>query len=274
MKLLPGDFPQEVLPQPLDQTQATSSQSSLRSLSMEKNADYPPFLLNMLHVTSSYPPFSNQQAPNQTPSSSTMRSEDPLQQALNQIRSNQLIPSREHEEAAMTRAIIEAISSSSSSIQSPRPVSAFKRYQTYLGSIKRVQNSQNLNRRSLAFFRNLSKARAQQEQQMVHTTRPTSNQLHHMISERKRREKLNDSFQALRSLLPPGSKVCIYIQLMFLHNVNMIFIYRPLHQLVDPKISNKTPLPCQADSMKLLRWQVLDNERNLVKLLRWQILTT
>jgi hypothetical protein len=34
-----------------------------------------------------------------------------------------------------------------------------------------------------------------------------SGQLYHMMSERKRREKLNDSFQALRSLLPPCSKV-------------------------------------------------------------------
>nr|CAD1843134.1 unnamed protein product [Ananas comosus var. bracteatus] len=36
--------------------------------------------------------------------------------------------------------------------------------------------------------------------------RPTSNQLHHMISERRRREKINESFHALRMLLPPGSK--------------------------------------------------------------------
>lgn len=50
---------------------------------------------------------------------------------------------------------------------------------------------------------------------------PTATQLHHMISERKRREKLNDSFQALRSLLPPGTKVCaiifFYIFFVFLY---------------------------------------------------------
>ncbi|KAG8051564.1 hypothetical protein GUJ93_ZPchr0001g30684 [Zizania palustris] len=34
-----------------------------------------------------------------------------------------------------------------------------------------------------------------------------STQLYHMMSERKRREKLNDSFHTLRSLLPPCSKV-------------------------------------------------------------------
>ncbi|URE45626.1 hypothetical protein MUK42_01693 [Musa troglodytarum] len=36
--------------------------------------------------------------------------------------------------------------------------------------------------------------------------RPTSNQLHHIISERRRRKKINDCFHALRLLLPPGSK--------------------------------------------------------------------
>ncbi|KAI3827155.1 hypothetical protein L1987_01225 [Smallanthus sonchifolius] len=218
-KLFPGDFSQEVLPQPLDQSRASSSSSSLRSLSMEKGVDYPPFLFNMLQTSSHMAeisgfqePFSNHQAPNQTPSSSTMRSEDPLQQALSQIRATHLIPSREHEEAAMTRAILAAISSSppppSSShlLQAPKAASAFKRYQTYLGPTKRAQNRQNLNIRSLSFFRNLREDRAKQEDRIVHTTRPTTNQLHHMISERKRREKLNDSFQALRSLLPPGSK--------------------------------------------------------------------
>ncbi|KAI3805689.1 hypothetical protein L1987_28279 [Smallanthus sonchifolius] len=219
-KLFPGDFPQEVLTQPLDQTRPSSSSSSLRSLSMENNVDYPPFLFNMLQTTSYMPeiygfkePYLEQQAPNQTPSSSTMRPEDQdLEQTLIQIRTNQSIPSREHEEAEMTRAILAAISSTSSppfsshQHQAPRVASAFNRYRTHLGPTKRVQNRQNLNRRSLSFFRNLNEARAQQEYQMVHTTRPTSNQLHHMMSERKRREKLNESFQALRSVLPPGSK--------------------------------------------------------------------
>nr|XP_018674723.1 PREDICTED: putative transcription factor bHLH041 [Musa acuminata subsp. malaccensis] len=36
--------------------------------------------------------------------------------------------------------------------------------------------------------------------------RPTSNQLYHIISERRRRKKINDYFHALRVLLPPGSK--------------------------------------------------------------------
>jgi hypothetical protein len=36
---------------------------------------------------------------------------------------------------------------------------------------------------------------------------PSVNQLQHMFSERKRREKLNDSFHALKAVLPPGAKV-------------------------------------------------------------------
>jgi hypothetical protein len=43
-------------------------------------------------------------------------------------------------------------------------------------------------------------AAAQQQQH-------TSSQLHHMFSERRRRERLNESFQTLRALLPPGTKV-------------------------------------------------------------------
>lgn len=41
---------------------------------------------------------------------------------------------------------------------------------------------------------------------------PSGNQLQHVISERKRREKLNGSFHALKTVLPPGSKVytCAY----------------------------------------------------------------
>lgn len=40
---------------------------------------------------------------------------------------------------------------------------------------------------------------------------PTSSQLNHVISERRRRERLNESFEALRGLLPAGSKVHILL---------------------------------------------------------------
>ncbi|KAK9073699.1 hypothetical protein SSX86_006293 [Deinandra increscens subsp. villosa] len=222
-KLIPGDFPQEVLlARPLDQARASSSPSSLRSLSMENNLDCPHFLFNTLQTSSRMPdiygfkePISYQQATNQIPSTSTMRSEDPLQEVLLKIRTNHLIPSREDEEAVMTRAILAVISSSSSHsppsssshLRAPQASStAFKKYQTYFGPKTQVQNLKNINRISLSFFRNLSEARTQQQNRSGYTNLPTSNQLHHMISERKRREKLNESFQDLRSLLPPDSK--------------------------------------------------------------------
>jgi len=54
-----------------------------------------------------------------------------------------------------------------------------------------------------------STAMAQRSQEEEEDQPPalTSSQLNHMISERRRRERLNESFEALRGLLPPGSKV-------------------------------------------------------------------
>ncbi|KAM0921081.1 hypothetical protein ACQ4PT_007001 [Festuca glaucescens] len=46
----------------------------------------------------------------------------------------------------------------------------------------------------------------QQQQEQMSAAESSGNQLQHMISERKRREKLNDSFHALKTVLPPGSK--------------------------------------------------------------------
>lgn len=66
---------------------------------------------------------------------------------------------------------------------------------------------QNMLKRSLSFLRSINAMRSQsQEHNMQTSCRTSSTQLHHMISERRRREKLNESFQALRSLLPPGTK--------------------------------------------------------------------
>nr|GLL20675.1 putative transcription factor bHLH041 isoform X2 [Ipomoea trifida] len=72
-----------------------------------------------------------------------------------------------------------------------------------VGARAMIMKKQTVLKRSFEFFRNLSLMR---RQELVRTTRPTITQVHHMISERKRREKLNESFQHLRSLLPPGTK--------------------------------------------------------------------
>ncbi|GER51432.1 basic helix-loop-helix (bHLH) DNA-binding family protein [Striga asiatica] len=67
-----------------------------------------------------------------------------------------------------------------------------------------ISAKQNMFKRAILFFRNLN-MRKRNELQAIQG-RPTTAQMHHMISERRRREKLNESFQVLRSLLPSGTK--------------------------------------------------------------------
>ncbi|XAR53445.1 hypothetical protein NMG60_11021999 [Bertholletia excelsa] len=196
----PEDFsrqerPRE-LPLPGDQNRPSSSSSSLRSLSMD-SPEQSPFLFNI-------------------PSTSYLSesSISPLHQALQTLGQiqNPPFPTSESEVSAITKAIFAAISSPSSSSSQPpnfplsQRSSAFKRYGSSLPpsvpGTTRVRR-QNMTKRAITFLRNL---RLIMTRERVQGTIPTTTQLHHMIAERKRREKLNESFQALRSLLPPGSK--------------------------------------------------------------------
>ncbi|XP_006357705.1 putative transcription factor bHLH041 [Solanum tuberosum] len=147
-------------------------------------------------------------------------------QTLTQLRGSIQFPGVETEDAALTRAYLAVMtspSSSSSSHQSRENINvptdyhyqkatAFRRFRPGLGRPSNVQigtsrtiRRENMLRRSITFFRNLNMMR-RQEQIQANQRAPTSTQVHHMISERRRREKLNDSFQLLRSLLPPGTK--------------------------------------------------------------------
>ncbi|KAK9715733.1 hypothetical protein RND81_06G185900 [Saponaria officinalis] len=131
------------------------------------------------------------------------------------------LPTPDTTDAALTRAYLAILSSTNGAQQSSvspyvdnqvshRRPSAFKSY-TYgsnLGgsSIRRPNMTrQNLFKRAIVYYRELSYRRVQ-EHASAPGSRPTSTQLHHMISERRRREKINESFQALRSLLPQGTK--------------------------------------------------------------------
>jgi len=53
------------------------------------------------------------------------------------------------------------------------------------------------------------------------------NQQQHVLSERKRREKLNDSFKALRTVLPPASKVLIGHSIHPLSPASTYLVIRP-----------------------------------------------
>jgi len=156
-----------------------------------------------------------QQIPTPSPHQAAMQEYARLQ--------NIQLPNPETEAAAITRAIFNVLTSPSSSSSSQQPhtnlpyshqvvskFSAFKRYASPLGprttQVRANLGQQSMMKRSFAFFKSLNYMRVSAR---IQASRPTTTQLHHMISERKRREKLNESFQALRSLLPPGTKVTI-----------------------------------------------------------------
>lgn len=177
--------------------------------------------------------------------SSTSTSSSPHQQsmqAFSRIRGNIQLPAPEIEDAEITRAILAVLTSPSPSITShqlvppalnndpapssshhhgllnPKPSSAFKNYSSSplaprtqtKGAANLVVRKQTMVKRSISFLRSLNLLRIS-DQGMQTATRPTTSQLHHMISERKRREKLNESFHSLKSLLPPGTKVRIFV---------------------------------------------------------------
>ncbi|KAL8463966.1 hypothetical protein ACS0TY_033779 [Phlomoides rotata] len=181
----------------------SSSSSSLHSLSVD-SPEYPPRSYLSSFV----------QEPIQQPLDA--------KQPLSQIRSVQL-PTIESEDAAMTKAILAVLSSPSNSSSSapqnlpppppppPPPISnrsttAFTRYGASSSGVRGIPPVQRQNKfkRAVLFFRNLNMRRRQELE--VQENRPSVTQLHHMISERRRREKLNQSFHILRSLLPLGSK--------------------------------------------------------------------
>nr|XP_016506510.1 PREDICTED: putative transcription factor bHLH041 [Nicotiana tabacum] len=211
---------------PIDQNRASSSSS----FSIDSPGEYSSLLFNV----ASTPPYVPEPPRTDTFSDQTIRPIPPVSatampyqqaiQTLNQIQGIQL-PTLETADAALTRAYLAVMtspSSSSSSRQSrenlptdynqiaTQKATAFRRFRSALGPNVPIATAttrrQNMFRRSINFFRNLNMMRSRQEQMQPNPRAPTSTQVHHMISERRRREKLNDSFQLLRSLLPPGTK--------------------------------------------------------------------
>lgn len=229
------------------QNKPASSSSSLRSLSYD-SPEYPPpnFLDQQEPIVDQH-----LAAGTLKPSPSTATYLNPASLLINQIRSPQ-IPSIQSEDDAMAKAILAVICSNNNNNpnitinsnnndnttfhfqpQQSFPISttatresAFKWYgsssssssspSSKLGQKSSTQfRRQNMLKKSIAFLRSIHAMRSHSHQEhnnVQNTSRTSTTQLHHMISERKRREKLNESFQALRSLLPPNTKVrYIYI---------------------------------------------------------------
>ena len=222
---LPEDFSRQLshvgdqLSQPIDPNGPSSSSSSLRSLSTGS----PDSSLIFTIPSESHLQFPTAITPSslQAISSSINDPHQQAMQALSQMRSNIQLPTLESENAAMTRAILTVLSSPSSSTshhpqqsqylpynyQLNPKASAFKRYASVLGAsttpVRTSLRSQSMLKRAILFYRKINLLRREQ----LLRSSPTTNQLQHMMSERKRREKLNESFHALRSLLPSGTKV-------------------------------------------------------------------
>lgn len=215
-------------PQPVvDQNRPSSSSSSLLSLSFDSQPDqYSPLMFNISTNSLVQEPQREaiiqeshiENAPPSVPfSAPSMPSSSSHEQAMQDASLIQNFPiTIESADAAMTKAILAVLSSSSTSSPTQNiaphlkisPVrqnaAPFQRYRMALAPVAARKRTSNMFRRAVVFYRNLHLRRRQEL--AIEENRPTHAQLHHMINERKRREKLNQSFQLLRSLLPAGSK--------------------------------------------------------------------
>ncbi|OIV97387.1 hypothetical protein TanjilG_07139 [Lupinus angustifolius] len=209
--LFPEEFCRQI--QPIDPNPPSSSSSSLRSLS-KGSPEYSSLIFTSPGTSqSNFPETLRGIVPTMPPLLPNTNTHQQTLQALPQVTTTHQFPSPDNEQDEIMRSILYILTSPSSTShhhhQNMPYNSAFKRYRPSLGpSIMSQMGSkfmkQNMLNRSFAFFRNLNLSRMREHIQATH---PTSTQLHHMISERRRREKLNENFQALRTLLPPGTKV-------------------------------------------------------------------
>lgn len=222
--LFPGEFSRQS--QTIDQNPPSSSSSSFRSLSGSSPECSSLLLSNISGTSMSHFPETLGVVPTMQPVPATKTS--PHQQVIPSH-----FPTPEGEHDAIIRAILHVISSSSShheqhqpqknfpytsSVAHPEPstATAFKKYRADDIGLNITSNlhRQSMMKRSFAFSRSLNLMRMRERIQAASRPASTLSQLHHMISERRRREKLKDNFQALRALLHPRTKV--YIKLHFL----------------------------------------------------------
>lgn len=107
--------------------------------------------------------------------------------------------------------------------------SAFKRYNrednNNLGIWRPKFGRQSKLKRLFEMFRGLHNA---MRVMSINYNEATPSRLHHMISERRRRQKLNHNFQALAALLPPPTKVIHYI---ISYHIYIIITSHPLFEL-------------------------------------------
>ncbi|KAK1258333.1 putative transcription factor [Acorus gramineus] len=199
-----------------DQSHPSSSSSSLRSLSVGSPENSSLFLTmpnaSYLHRDTMKDTLTEQ---------ANLQPQLPMQ-PFNQIRGTQFLNPM-NDDAIIANAMLAVITSASSSSSGhqqtqKRSSNAQQQYQTrHSGSfrpyvaalapkveLKPNQCGQKMLKAAFEVLKRMNLMKIEARMQGS-TSRSTVNQLH-MISERKRREKLNESFHSLRLLLPPGSK--------------------------------------------------------------------
>ncbi|KAL5701659.1 hypothetical protein ACHQM5_026974 [Ranunculus cassubicifolius] len=201
-----------------DQDWYSSYSSSLSASSQESS----PLFYTMPTSSTSYMPEFNldvqiEQTPTPSPTPTPTLSPSPQnQQQAKDVYSRLSIQNLdpESDNATMAKAMLAVISSpssSSSSYNQPQhtlnynsPVSqntgAPKHYTSALAPNHHSKGKQNMFKRSGYVMSNIPPSWREEGNPQ------TNSQLHHKLSERKRREKLKESFEELRPLLPPSTK--------------------------------------------------------------------
>ncbi|KAG6494792.1 hypothetical protein ZIOFF_042553 [Zingiber officinale] len=117
--------------------------------------------------------------------------------------------SRDNE--VIARAIFAVISSTTNTsykLSSKAATKAFEPYdKTNRGScFAPITDGQRMIKRMSSLLRNISKVGFEAQMQEVRAATSNNNHLLHTISERRRREKINENFETLRMVLPQGTK--------------------------------------------------------------------
>ncbi|KDP33846.1 hypothetical protein JCGZ_07417 [Jatropha curcas] len=212
-----SELPQDPTLQPIPTTSTAIQQVILRSLQPIQATTTSPLQYSMqclqpLQTTATSPLQCSMQSLQPIPSAISPTPHQQVMHAFALVRNTQL-PTQESEDAVMARAILAVLTSPSSSTSSSTPnlrqrATAFKKYGSLPTTTTATRlaglHSQSLLKRAINYYRNLTIVR--REHMQASRSTPTSSQMHHMISERRRREKINESFEALRKLLPPEAK--------------------------------------------------------------------
>ncbi|CAL1357563.1 unnamed protein product [Linum trigynum] len=278
MKLFPDDFSRLLTTTTttannitgLPPRPASSSTSSVRSsaLSLDQNSpEYSSFLLNLTANTTAAA----------STSSPAFHPPPPPRQQQQQPYVG-LFPSTHQmaasmEDAAMTRALLAvftshpptataaAAPSNHQGRRMPRRTTstAFKKFAAAATPppppTRGVRaGGQSMFKRAITYYRRSFTAR---DMSQLACSRPTTTQLHHMISERRRREKINDSFHSLRSLLPPDAKkdkasvlsrTKEYMSSLIAQVADLAERNRHLESKLDQLLNSRRPLPPAATS--------------------------